>query len=194
MEELTPPPPTDSQYYLKTHPVSKDRLSLYAPLYLRLRGDGINSVVLTPASPKFLRWHHEPDQPIAEGSSSTDTGKQIAISWKNPDRSFGLVIPEPRKNYAWEDVQIVEGEADAGFAWEKIDVEGVVTDVLARRESDEEGAVRTQGEQKGYMGWMACHWVHGHPQLFWANGTLDKELPQFCEPVLVVREWLIPRE
>jgi hypothetical protein len=62
MEEQSPPPPTDSQYFLKTVPISKDVPSPSAPLYLRLHGDGISSIVLTTAPPKFLRWHDEADE------------------------------------------------------------------------------------------------------------------------------------
>jgi hypothetical protein len=194
MEEPTPPPPTRSQYFLKTRPISKDTPSVCTPLYLRLRGDGVASVVLTPASPKFLRWHDELDKPGSDSSSVSKTRRLIAISWRHPDRTFGLVVPQPRESYAWENVTILENEASHNLAWEEVTVEGEKFEILTVKEKEEEIVGERAGGEEGYKGWIACQWVHGHAQLFWANGALYKELPPFFERIYVVREWLIPRE
>jgi hypothetical protein len=183
MEGLTPPPPSDSQYFLKTHPISKDSPSTCAPLYLRLHGDGVISVVLTEAPPKFLRWHNE----VLDIPGVSKTSKQIAVSWKQPDRRFGLVVPESREKYAWENAEIRENDASNNLSWEEIVIEGKTFEVLNVKEKIEGGLV------EGYRGWIACQWVHGDPQLFWANGTLYRELPPFFERVYLVREWLVPR-
>lgn len=198
MDELIPPPPSASEYFLKTHPTSQDTPLLHAPLYLRLHGDGVSSVVLTPAQPKFLRWHDEAVVPEPDGSNSSNTSKQIAVPWKHPDRKFGLVVPKQRKNHAWEDVKIVEDEASANFIWEQVVVGGETLEVLnirtEEREKDDGEMSENGAPAHEYKGWMACRWVHGYPQLFWVNGTPYKEMPPFCERVHVVREWLIPRE
>ena len=193
MEELTPPPPTHSQYFLKTRPISKDTPSVCTPLYLRLRGDGIASVVLTTAPPKFLRWHDELDEPGANSSSVSKTSKQIAIPWKQLDRKFGLVVPEQRKGYAWEKVKILENRSGDNIAWEEVTVEGETFEVLNVKENSDEIVGEKCAGEGGYKGWIACQWVHGHIQLFWANGSLYKELPPFCERIHVVMEWLVPR-
>lgn len=191
MEGLTAPPPKDSQYFLKTHPISKDSASTCAPLYLRLHGDSVASVVLTAAPPKFLRWHHE----VLNIAGARKASKQIAISWKQPDRMFGLVLPKSRQKYAWENAEIRENEANDNLFWEEVVIQGKVFEILNVKEKGEEGTeARQPGVVEGYRGWIACQWVHGHPQLFWANGTLYEELPPFFERVHLVREWLVPQE
>jgi hypothetical protein len=173
----TPPPPTSEEYFLKTQPVTGS--TNFSSLYLRLRGDGISSVVLTEQPPKFLRWHHSP-------STTSNRGQEIAVPWKHPDRSFGLVMGEPRKGYAWEEMRIVENEGDGGFVWERKDGRETLTwHGPGEAESGSGGQFR---------GWMWCPWVHGHPQLFWVTGMVDKEIPAFCEKVEIVKEWLVPRE
>jgi hypothetical protein len=190
MEGLTHPPPSGSQYFLKTHPISKDNPSTCAPLYLRLHGDGVTSVVLTAAPPKFLRWHDE----VLDISNIPKASKQIAISWKQPDRRFGLVVPESRDKYAWESVEIRENDASDNLYWEEIVIEGKTFEVLNVKGRIERVEGQQSGLVEGYRGWIACQWVHGHLQLFWANGTLYGELPPFFERVHLVREWLVPRQ
>jgi len=135
---VTPPPPLSTQYWLKTDEPK--------PKYLRLHGDGINSVVLTEgAPPKFLRWEHV--APETEG----DKGKEVAISWKNPGRSWGLVLQPPRAKYGWEEVQIVENEGHGGFVW--VQEEG-------KQLLKWKGVVKGEGEvQAEWQGWIVCQWV-----------------------------------
>lgn len=175
----TAPAPTLDQYFLKTRTIPPSN-EASKTLYLRLHGDGVSSVVLTDSPPKFLRWHHSP----SSTSQARTPGKEIAISWKHADRSFGLVIPAPRRFHAWEEVKIVENGGSEDLVWEKGD-DGI--EFLKRKEDGAE-------EGKGWKGWMWCPWVHGHPQLFWVTGMVEKELPTFCERVEIAREWLVPRE
>jgi hypothetical protein len=66
----------------------------------------------------------------------------------------------------------VEGweNAESGFAW--VNREG--KDLLEWAGA----AVKEEDELKWeWRGWMVCPWVHGHPQLFWVTGMLDKALP-----------------
>jgi hypothetical protein len=179
--DSTPPPPTNAQFFLKTYPVkpsTEEKPSNYAPLYLRLHGDGIDSVVLTKEPPKFLRWEHIEQDP------AFGTGRQVATLWKD-GRSFGLQVGKPREKYAWEDVAIIERGGNLEFLWEKKEIGGKEVEVLNLKGDENDG--------KGENGWMATQWVHGHPQLFWVTGKLDKDMPPFCEWVYIVREWLIPR-
>ena len=46
------------------------------------------------------------------------TGREIAISWKQPWQHFGLEIGSWRKSHAWEDVWIVEGGGSEEIVWE----------------------------------------------------------------------------
>lgn len=91
----------------------------------------------------------------------------------------------PRDKYGWEPVEIRADDAEDGFEW----VEEGGKEVLVWTG----GTAMARGR---FDGWMACDWVHGHPQLFWLTGMLDpaKPLPAGCEKVEIVREWLIPRD
>lgn len=173
------PPCLPTEYWLKTSPLTP--AAKFAPLYLRLHGDGVASTLLTPAPPKFIRWHDD------EPSSPTSGLSILAVLWKAPDRAYGLTMGRPREKYAWEPVEIRHSEQfEGGFEWEKKEgVEG--GEVLVWRGA-EEGMGRG-----GFGGWVAFEWVHGFPQLFWVTGMGEKEVPESGERVEIVREWLVPR-
>jgi hypothetical protein len=155
-------------YFLRTaaHPSTPDA-TRYSNLYIRHHGSGIDSIMLIPTPPKFLRFN------------TTPSGLQEATSWKNPGRTWGFVlgINDNKRLGGWEQVQIVENEADPGFVWTKT---GDGREVLEHKGTDQHDA--------GWAGWMATDWNHGHPQLFWMTDSMKKELPAFCERVFLVKE------
>jgi hypothetical protein len=156
--DSTPPPPTNAQFFLKTYPVNSstgETPSNYAPLYLRLHGDGIDSVVLTKEPPKFLCWEH------IEYDPASGTGRQVATSWKH-GRSFGLQVGKPREKYAWEDVAIIERGGNIGFWWEKKEIEGKEVEVLNLKEDENDGKGRKGGWRlSGFMGILSCFGLQG---------------------------------
>jgi hypothetical protein len=96
----------------------------------------------------------------------------------SPSHWHVLGQAEGKRLGGWEEVQIVEGEADAGFAWRSTD------------RPDGKEVLEHKGKEDGcsWAGWMVCEWCHGHPQLFWVTSNLKGELPDFCERVVLVRE------
>ncbi len=160
---------SNERYFLRTaaHP-STPNSTRFSNLYVRHHGSGINSIMMVASPTKFLRFN------------LSESGHQNATSWKNPGRTWGFVLgsEEGKCLGGWEEVQIVEGEADPGFAWC----------------SDDQPDGREVLEHKGkeancsWAGWMVCEWCHGHPQLFWVTSNLKGELPDFCERVVLVRE------
>jgi hypothetical protein len=153
---------TQPQFFLKTAPLQDAPQSRYTNLYLRHHGSGINSVVLTPSPPKFIKAHQE-------------DGKIHFTSASHEGRKWGLVLKtesEAGKRAGWEKVEIVENASGAELVFDK----GV--EVLVGKEVE------------GWKGWMVCEWATGHPQLFWVTDELKSELPEFCESVAIVREWL----
>jgi hypothetical protein len=128
--------------------------------------------MLVAGPPKFLRFH------------LSESGQQNATSWKNPGRTWGFVLgnEDGKRLGGWEQVQIVEGEADAGFTWRSDDESG------GKEVLEHEG----KGNGCSWSGWMACEWSHGHPQLFWVTSNQKGELPGFCERVVLVREPVNP--
>ena len=155
---------TQPQFFLKTAPLQSPSgpnapQSRYTNLYLRHHGSGINSVVLTPSPPKFIKAHQE-------------DGKIHFTSASHEGREWGLVLKtesEAGKRAGWEKVEIVENASGA-------ELEGV--EMLEGKEVE------------GWKGWMVCEWATGYPQLFWVTDELKSELPEFCERVTIVREWL----
>jgi hypothetical protein len=107
--------------------------------------------MLVDSPPKFLRFE------------LSQSGHQHATSWKHPGRTWGFVLGnEPGKRVGgWEQVQIVEVEADPRFTWRPdghADGKGVL----------EHGGMETDC---GWSGWMVCEWCHGHPQLLWVTSN-----------------------
>ncbi|KAJ3128234.1 hypothetical protein HK100_009304 [Physocladia obscura] len=156
------------QFFLKTAPLPGEPASAYTNLYIRHHGSGINSVVLTPGTPKFIKGH-------LEGSRINFT------SSTHQERQWGLTL-------------CIDGATRAG--WEKVEiVENGGSDRLqfsSNSETNEE-VLEFEGEDAGekvWRGWMVCEWASGHPQLFWLTDKLKDKLPPFCHRVQIVRELL----
>ena len=78
-----------------------------------------------------------------------------------------------------------ESEAGKRSGWEKVEIVENASGV------ELEGVEMLEGKEvEGWKGWMVCEWATGHPQLFWVTDELKSELPEFCERVAIVREWL----
>lgn len=175
--ESTPPTHATEFYFLRTaQHASTPGSTKFANLYIRHHGSGIDSIMLTPSPPKFLRFELSAD------------GQQLATSWKHPGRAWGFVLgidPEKRVG-GWEEVQIVENQSDSGFEWVK-DVDG--REVLQHNSNaKDDSKEQDSGYGATWTGWLACEWSHGHPQLFWVTSALKSELPKFCVRVVIVRE------
>ncbi|CZR62886.1 uncharacterized protein PAC_12783 [Phialocephala subalpina] len=157
------------QFFLKTAPLPGEPPSPYTNLYLRHHGSGINSVVLTPAPPKFIKGHLD--------------GKRIIFtSASHEGRQWGLTLrTDGGQRAGWEKVEIVEDGGSDGLVFS----EGVGDGKEELLEFEEEDS----GE-KVWKGFMVCEWAHGHPQLFWVTYQLKGELPSFCHRVQIVREML----
>jgi len=157
------------QFFLKTAPLPGEVSSQYANLYLRHFGSGMDSIVLTPEQPKYIKGHMD--------------GKRITFtSATHEGRKWGLALCRDGEQHAgWEKVEIVDREGSDGLLFTQGE-EGSVEEVL---EFEEELA----GERV-WKGWMVCEWAHGYPQLFWVTHKLNRELPSFCHRVQVVREML----
>ncbi|KAG0649250.1 hypothetical protein D0Z07_4160 [Hyphodiscus hymeniophilus] len=157
------------QFFLKTAPLPDEEPSQYTNLYLRHFGSGMDSIVLTPGQPKFIKGHMD--------------GSRITFnSASHEGRKWGLALRKDGEQYAgWEKVEIVEREGSDKLLFTGGE-EGSVKEVL---ECEEEFA-----EEKVWKGWMVCDWAHGYPQLFWVTHKLNGELPSFCHRVQIVREML----
>lgn len=108
------PPP----YWLKTAPFSDYfPTKIVHPLYLRLHGDGYSSVVLTQKPPVFLQGYLD-IQTSEEGGVTGKGARQMFMSTKHPDRSWGLVVGKAREKVGWKDAAIVEKKGDPGFIFE----------------------------------------------------------------------------
>jgi hypothetical protein len=84
------------QFFLKTHPLPGESPSPYTGLYLRHHAGGINSVVLTLATPKFIKGHEYGDR-ISFTSASHE------------DRIWGLTLrTDGQQRAGWEKVEIVQ--------------------------------------------------------------------------------------
>ena len=82
---------------------------------------------------------------------------------------------------AWEDVKIEEDETDGGFKFVPLEEGDRDIDVGEKSEPEERkemlvwdsraknvapSEAEKGKEEKDWMGWMVCEWVHGLPQLF----------------------------
>ncbi|KUJ12460.1 uncharacterized protein LY89DRAFT_688148 [Mollisia scopiformis] len=155
------------QFFLKTAPFPGEEPSKYTNLYLRHFGSGMDSIVLTPGQPKYIKGHME--------------GKRIAFtSASHEGRKWGLELRKDGEQHAgWEKVEIVEREGSDGLLF----TTGEEGEVLEYEEEELAG-------EKVWKGWMVCDWAHGYPQLFWVTHKLSGELPPFCHRVQIVREML----
>ncbi|KAF2803967.1 uncharacterized protein BDZ99DRAFT_575634 [Mytilinidion resinicola] len=194
MTTSTPSP--RKYYFLKTR--SLPGAHKYDNFYLRLHGDGVEDIVLTPGRPIYLRAFDEPAPAATIPSTEAGVGTSIKfISTKSGDRQWSLALGQPRDFVGWEPVRIVaaaeDEEAEAGARWvRKSDL--AAGGLREEFEALEWDAGSSEENGKGeWKGWMVCEWVHGHPQLFWVTGMSDsrgKELkmPTFCERVELVKE------
>lgn len=126
------------QFFLKTYPLAREPPSSYTDLYNRHHGSGINSVVLTPGPPKFIKAHEE--------------GSRIAFtSASHADRKWGLTLrTDGEQRAGWEKVEIMADGGSNGLVFSEDD-DGTV--VLTSEEED-------SGE-KIWRAWVVCEWAHG---------------------------------
>ncbi|KAF9187085.1 hypothetical protein BGZ49_004114 [Haplosporangium sp. Z 27] len=156
------------QYFLKTRSILGEPPSPYADLYLRHHGSGINSIVVTPGSPKFIKAHDE-------------NGRITFTSASHEGRRWGLTLrTDGTQRAGWEKVEIVENGGSEGLVW---------TEIVGDKESVLECGTE-ENDEKIWRGWMVCEWATGHPTLFWMTDKLKGELPAFCHRVQIVRETL----
>ncbi|KAH8585418.1 hypothetical protein B0O99DRAFT_647055 [Bisporella sp. PMI_857] len=154
------------QFFLKTAPLPGEPPSPYTNLYIRHHGSGINSIVLTPSPPKFIKAHLD--------------GRSISFtSASHKGRRWGLTLcTDGGKRAGWEKVEIVEDGGSDGLLFS---ASGDGKDEILEYEEEDSG-------KKVWGGWMVCDWAHGHPQLFWVTHELKGELPSFCHRVQIIRE------
>lgn len=120
--------------------------------------------MIVAGPPKFLR------------ANDGKAGGVELISWKHEGRKFGLVLKaHPAGKAGWERVEIPEDETDERLTFVK----------------HEDGSETLQGTGvETWTGWVVCEWSLGHPQLFWTTTALTTPLPEWCERVVLVREFL----
>ncbi|KAK3941019.1 hypothetical protein QBC46DRAFT_383868 [Diplogelasinospora grovesii] len=192
------PPPEPDQFFLKTAPFFPDREGRFTGgMYLRQHSIDNPSVVLSPDPPKYLR------------ANVSENGLGVEFSsWaqRHAGRQWGLVLKSESAHKAgWERVEIImEGEIDESLVFAKTTKPGPNgsnddSGDVGMEESEEEGGKEREREEEeeeelvdgdGWKGWMACQWSLGHPQLFWITAELKGELPEFCERVRIVREFI----
>ncbi|KAF6235745.1 hypothetical protein HO173_005940 [Letharia columbiana] len=152
---FTPP----SRYYLKTSVIgagNADKNDLYVSSYHT--GPGLSDATLLPFSPTsntvgFLN----------------DTHQQFDLHSSVP---FGMIM-EPSENLdvAWNFVRINELVFDAGYG---------STDGFSFNAS----GLQWDGRGAGvFVGWLACDWWHGVPQLFWEFFFVPTGIPSSCAQV-----------
>ena len=145
-------------------------------------------------------------------------GKQIFTSGtpRHAGRSWGLVLTtDPRDTKAissWERAEIQEGSSEDGWTFDSVEVEAApgsasnapgghdTSKVVVEQLVWKGGPVKLVGDHTSdsqesevyqWRGWMVCSSQFGHPQLFWITDKLEgRDLPAYCERVIVVREWL----
>ncbi|KAH8814678.1 hypothetical protein DL96DRAFT_1504808 [Flagelloscypha sp. PMI_526] len=180
------PPSRDQLFWIRTAPhPSTPNATKFANRYLRLHGDGVNTIMIMPSPPKFLRSH------------ILENGQIVFTSWKHPGRSWCLdlsldgLTEGARSKMKWHEAEIIEKEdSTKGFFFMKAQSVEVGKEGREQEElvvGDIEG-----GPQFG--GWMVCDWKWNHPQLFWLTKTEaegeDVMLPEGCEKVVLVKEAL----
>lgn len=207
------------QYYLRAYPdpesSTSSQSSRISGLYLRLHGSGTDSMLLTPASPIYLRGHFEP----VESLGSEEVGRVIFTSPAelHAGRSWGMALTtekrDTRAHSQWERAEInevIDGSARSGWVWEPFELETAShsqEDSSAPKKSEKRSAERlvwkggpisvgsAKDAEEAYQweGWFAMKSSYGHPQLFWLTDKFKAKagtLPEGAEKVFVVREWL----
>ena len=173
----------------------------YANRYLRLHGGGINAIMVMPSPPVFLRGHFEPS-PSATATSESDgatqnnntltetRGSQHWTSWKpeHQGRVWGLELKGRGDKARWQPAEIVEHGGDECFLFKTDEGNGEEL-VHVPIEAGLGSSAGSEGTNE-WKGWMVCEWAHGHPQLFWVTQHLTEPLPEFCERVILVKEYM----
>jgi hypothetical protein len=155
---------SNPQFFLKTAPLPGEPPNPYTGHYLRHHGSGINSIMIMPSPPKFIKAHEDKDRILFTSAS-------------HESRRWGLTLRvDGGKRAGWEKVEIVQDGGSEGWSFSGSD------DALEYGE-EEDG-------QKVWKGWMVCEWAAEHPQLFWVTDKLKGKLPAFCHRVQIVREML----
>ena len=178
-----------SIFWLVTRPHLSNSASSsarFSNLYVRLHGSGSNAVLLTPQPPKFLRSHLSPANQV------------IFTSWaeKHRGRNWGFVLGNEDSGKSlggWAPMEIVEGQGTSGFRFAEDRPGERKEEGLKYGSWNGEGkklgtgAAGEGGRKASWAGWMVCEWTHGHPQLFWMTDDLQKDLPAYCERVILER-------
>lgn len=158
------------QFFLKAKTLDGEASpSAYDGLYLRLHGGGIDSVLLMPTPPVYIKAHED--------------GERISFtSSSHEGRRWGLSLRiDGGQRAGWEKVEIVENGGTEGLRFSK-STDSSHPEILV--------CVMEEAGENLWKGWMVCDWASGHPQLFWVTDKLKGVLPPFCQRVQIVREML----
>lgn len=209
-------------YYLRAYPHPENKnpaASRISGHYVRLHGSGTDVVLLTPASPIYLRGHFEPATDAASDDSASiapTVGRQVFTSpaERHQGLFWGLTLTidsrDTKALSGWERVEIIKGSKPSGWAFEEVELtlpdqsdsaEGapaqvrVAEQLVWRGDSISLPSADESGDDSKYAwkGWMVSEWSYAgnKPQVFWLTDKLKaEELPPNCERIVLIREWL----